>query len=52
LPQSGNTLREVVKYLKKHNAIPVAIWVIFDKRGIKDIDGVPIYSLFKISRID
>ncbi len=49
---SGNTMREVVKYLKKHNAVPVAIWVIFDKRGIKDIDGVPVYSLFKISRID
>jgi HTH-type transcriptional regulator, activator of D-glucose/D-fructose catabolism len=49
---SGNTLREVVKYLKKHNAIPIAIWVIFDKRGIKDVDGVPVYSLFKISRID
>ena len=49
---SGNTMREVVKYLKKHSAIPVAIWVIFDKRGIKDVDGVPVYSLFKISRID
>jgi orotate phosphoribosyltransferase len=49
---SGNTMREVVKYLKKHNAEPVAIWVIFDKRGIKDVDGVPVYSLFKISRID
>ena len=49
---SGNTMREVVKYLKKHNANPVAIWVIFDKRGIKDVDGVPVCSLFKISRID
>jgi orotate phosphoribosyltransferase len=49
---SGKTLREVVKYLKKHNAVPVAICVIFDKRGIKDIEGVPVYSLFKISRID
>jgi orotate phosphoribosyltransferase len=49
---SGNTMREVVKYLKKHNAVPVAIWVIFDKRGIRDIDGVPVFSLFKISRID
>jgi orotate phosphoribosyltransferase len=49
---SGNTMREVVKYLKKHNAVPVAIWVMFDKRGINDIDGVPVYSLFKISRID
>ena len=49
---SGNTMLEVVKYLKKHKAIPIAIWVIFDKRGIKDVDGVPVYSLFKISRID
>ncbi len=49
---SGNTMHEVVKYLRKHKAIPVAILVIFDKRGIKDIDGVPVYSLFKISRID
>ena len=49
---SGKTMQEVVKYLKKHNAVPVAIWVIFDKRGIKDVDGVPVYSLFKISRID
>jgi len=49
---SGNTMKEVVKYLKKHNAVPIAIWVIFDKRGIKDIDGVPVFSLFKISRID
>ncbi|MDD1702645.1 MAG: orotate phosphoribosyltransferase-like protein [Methanoregula sp.] len=49
---SGNTMHEVVKYLKKHGAVPIAIWVIFDKRGIKDIEGVPVYSLFKISRID
>jgi orotate phosphoribosyltransferase len=26
--------------------------VIFDKRGIRDVDGVPVYSLFRISRID
>jgi orotate phosphoribosyltransferase len=49
---SGTTMKEVVKYLKKHGATPVAIWVIFDKRGIKDVEGVPVYSLFKISRID
>jgi len=49
---SGKTMKEVVKYLKKHGASPVAIWVIFDKRGIKDVEGVPVYSLFKISRID
>ena len=49
---SGNTMREVVKYLRKHKAVPLAILIIFDKRGIRDIDGVPVYSLFKISRID
>jgi orotate phosphoribosyltransferase len=38
---SGKTMQEVVKYLKKHDAVPVAIWVIFDKRGIKDVEGVP-----------
>jgi orotate phosphoribosyltransferase len=49
---SGTTMKEVVKYLKKHSATPVAIWVIFDKRGLKDVEGVPVYALFKISRID
>jgi len=49
---SGNTMREMVKYLRKHGSTPTAILVIFDKRGISEIDGVPVYSLFKISRID
>jgi orotate phosphoribosyltransferase len=49
---SGNTMQDVVKYLRRHGANPLAILVIFDKRGIRDIDGVPVYSLFKISRID
>lgn len=49
---SGTTMKEVIRYLKKHSAVPVAIWVIFDKRGIKDVEGVPVYSLFRISRID
>jgi len=49
---SGNTMQDVVKYLRRHGAQPVAICVLFDKRGVRDIDGVPVYSLFKISRID
>jgi orotate phosphoribosyltransferase len=49
---SGNTMKEVVQYLRRHGASPLAIWVIFDKRGLKDVDGVPVYSLFRISRID
>jgi orotate phosphoribosyltransferase len=49
---SGNTMREMVAYLRRNGATPLAILVIFDKRGIRDIEGVPVYSLFKVSRID
>jgi len=49
---SGKTMKEVVKYLKKHGAVPVAILVLFDKRGIQEIEGVPVFPLFRISRID
>ncbi|MDD1729916.1 MAG: orotate phosphoribosyltransferase-like protein [Methanospirillum sp.] len=49
---SGDTLHEVVAYLKNHGCTPLACCVIFDKRGIREIEGVPVYSLFRISRID
>jgi orotate phosphoribosyltransferase len=49
---SGNTMHEVVRYVRTHGGNPVAVLVIFDKRGIRDVDGVPVYSLFRISRID
>jgi len=49
---SGKTLREAVEYLRAHGANPVAIWVIFDKRGVRDIDGVPVQALFRVSRLD
>ncbi len=49
---SGNTLTELVAYLRRHNAVPVAILVIFDKRGVTEVDGVPVYSLFSIRLID
>jgi orotate phosphoribosyltransferase len=49
---SGDTLHEVVTYLKSHGSTPLACCVLFDKRGIRDIEGVPVYSLFRISRIN
>jgi len=49
---SGNTITETVKYLRGHGAIPVGICVLFDKQGIREVDGVSVHSLFKISRID
>ena len=30
----------------------MAIWVLFDKRGLDEVDGVPVYSVFRVSRID
>jgi orotate phosphoribosyltransferase len=49
---SGRTMKEMVDYLRAHGASPLGICVIFDKRGLREVDGVPVYSLFKISRID
>ena len=49
---SGNTIREVVDYLRSHGGDPVGICVLFDKRGVREVDGVPVHSLVKISRID
>ncbi|HOT94569.1 MAG TPA: orotate phosphoribosyltransferase-like protein [Methanoregulaceae archaeon] len=49
---SGRTMHEVVDYLRRHKATPVAIWVLFDKRGIREVDGVPVYPVFRVSRID
>lgn len=49
---TGKTLHEVVAYLRRHGSKPVAIWVIFDKRGMRDVEGVPVFPLFRISRID
>ena len=49
---SGKTMHEVVAYLRRQKATPIAIWVLFDKRGLKEVDGVPVYSVFRVSRID
>jgi orotate phosphoribosyltransferase len=49
---SGRTLNEVVAYLKAHGANPLAILVLFDKRGLKEVDGVPVYPLFTVTRLD
>jgi orotate phosphoribosyltransferase len=49
---SGKTLREVIGYIRRHGGNPVAIWTIFDKRSVTDIEGVPVFSLFRVSRLD
>jgi len=48
---TGTTLAEAIAFLRRHGATPVAVWSLFDKQGVREIDGVPIHSLFAISRL-
>ena len=49
---SGKTLHDVIRYLRSRDATPIGCCVLFDKRGIRCIDEIDIYSLYNISRID
>jgi len=48
---TGTTLAEAIRFLRRHGATPVAVWSLFDKRGIREVEGVPVHSLFAISRL-
>jgi orotate phosphoribosyltransferase len=48
---TGTTLAEAIAFLRRHGAVPVAVWSLFDKQGVREIDGVPVHSLFAISRL-
>jgi orotate phosphoribosyltransferase len=48
---TGTTLTETIGFLRRHGATPVAVWALFDKRGVQEVDGVPVHSLFAISRL-
>ncbi len=48
---TGTTLSEAIQFLRRHGATPVAVWSLFDKQGVREIDGVPVQSLFAISRL-
>ncbi|MDV4342024.1 orotate phosphoribosyltransferase-like protein [Methanoculleus sp. YWC-01] len=48
---TGTTLTEVVQFLRRHGATPMAVWSLFNKQGVREIDGVPVHSLFAISRL-
>jgi len=49
---TGNTLKETVSYIRSHKGNPIAICVLFDKRGVREIEGTPVYPLFNVKRID
>ncbi|PTD93908.1 orotate phosphoribosyltransferase [archaeon SCG-AAA382B04] len=49
---TGNTMRESITHLNQIEADSVAASILLDKRGIKNIDGVPIKSLFRVGRVE
>ncbi|MDR2966583.1 MAG: orotate phosphoribosyltransferase-like protein [Methanobacteriaceae archaeon] len=48
---SGKTVTQVINTLKKLGAKPIAVTVLIDKIGISEIEGIPIESLIKVSRL-
>lgn len=49
---SGTTLTEAVSMLEEIGAKPVAIAVLVDKKCIDNIQGVPLSSLLRVTRVD
>jgi len=42
---------EVINTLKDQGAEPIAVTVLIDKVGISEIEGIPVESLIKVSRL-
>jgi orotate phosphoribosyltransferase len=49
---TGTTLTEAVDALEAMGAKPIAIAVLVDKKGIDEIQGVPINALLRVTRVD
>ena len=48
---SGATVTDAIKVCKTHGATPLAVTVLVDKKGINDLDNVPIKSLIKVNKV-
>lgn len=48
---SGRTITDAINVCKSQGAIPVAVTVLVDKKGINDLDNIPIKSLIKINKV-
>ncbi|KZX14553.1 orotate phosphoribosyltransferase-like protein [Methanobrevibacter curvatus] len=49
---SGRTIKDVIAELNKFGATPVCVAVLIDKKGINEIEGVPVESLIHVNRLD
>ena len=48
---SGKTAKEVIHTVKDQGGEPVCVTVLIDKAGLSEIEGVPVESLIKVSRL-
>jgi orotate phosphoribosyltransferase len=48
---SGTTMTETVEAVRDQGGTPVACAVLTDKRGVDEIEGVPVYSLVQVLRV-
>ncbi len=48
---SGSTVKDAIQVCKAHGSKPIAVTVLVDKKGINDIDNIPIKSLIKINKV-
>lgn len=48
---SGTTVTDAINVCKTHGAKPVAVTVLVDKKGLNDLNNVPIKSLIKINKV-
>jgi orotate phosphoribosyltransferase len=48
---SGKTINEAIRVFRELGAEPLAAVVLIDKKGINELDGVPVLSLIQVSRL-
>ena len=48
---SGKTAREVIHTVKDQGGEPTCVIVLIDKAGLSEIEGIPVESLIKVSRL-
>ncbi|MFC7019173.1 MULTISPECIES: transcriptional regulator GfcR [Haloarcula] len=48
---SGKTMSETINAIREQDGNPVACVVLADKRGVEDIEDVPVYSLVQVIRV-
>ncbi|MFB6074911.1 MAG: transcriptional regulator GfcR [Haloarculaceae archaeon] len=49
---TARTMRETIEAIRDEGGEPVACVVLADKRGVETVEGVPVYSLLQVIRVD